>query len=498
MTLKRSASAREGPAVAWALTAVSSDVQADTLAHQRAWAEEAAKAKGWRLERVLGDESEGVGTGKHGPRAIVNRLLAELRAVPAAARPSWLLVIRADRLGRGQDIVDNQIVLRDLKRLGVSVWTRGGEKKADTAMEQLVNAVEAAVAAQENEVRRDKATAVYKRKRSSGQAVGNKRPYGLKIGSGGRDEPDPERADVVRQAFALRCGGAGYHAIGLRLAAIAPPHVFKNGRISAVRWTPTRVKRLLENRGYVTGGVLDEVTFLRAQRASEGVGPARAQARHAWPLSGSIRCFCGAAMTGIAGGKPDRRIRYYACRRQGMHTTTTRLVRADDLETQFVALLARLKASPQSAARYRLRAAGAGSARALEKSLTDLRAQADRIKLGRERVWEMELGGKMREDDLRERLQSLADRAEQIAARIADVQGQLALVQAAKQQNKDADVLISRAVRLYERGDDEERRAIVRAVALDLGGLCVEEDGKLDMRRVEDPGRQRKRHHGEV
>lgn len=181
-----------------------------------------------------------------------------------------------------------------------------------------------------------------------------------------------------------------------------------------------------------------------------------------------------------------------------MHDTATRLVRADDLEEQFVALLARLKASPESAQRYRQRSAGAGNVKSLAKNLADLRGEAERIKRGRERAWELELGGKMREGDLRERLDALALRSDEIAARIADVQGQLALVQAAKEQNKDADALIARSVRVYHRGTDADRRAIVRALALDLGGLCVEEDGKLKIRRVEDPGRQRKRHAGEA
>jgi DNA invertase Pin-like site-specific DNA recombinase len=480
-------------ATVWGLLAVSSDQQVETIAHQRAWALETANTHGWRLARCI----EGVATGKTGPRRVVRELLAALRTLEPGDRPAFILMIRLDRIGRG-DVMEAQVVLRELKELGVRVFTRdGGEEKIDSAMEQLISAAKSAVAAYENEVRVDKATSVYARKRAGGLAVGNKRPYGLRLsdnGHNGRDEADPERAAVVRQAFELRLGGAGYHAIGLKLTAIAPPQIFRNGRSTTVRWTPARVKRLLENQSYVTGGVVDEVTFLRAQRARAGVGPERRQPRYAWPLSGSIRCHCGTAMKGISGGRAERRIRYMACSASWNHPTIVRLVRADDLEQQFVDLLARLKASPESAARYRQKATGPQSVRALEKNLQEQRTELERIKRARDRVWELELTGKLHEDDLRERLEALAVRSGEITAQISDAQGQLALLQASARKSKDADALIARAVQIYQRGTDADRRAITRAVALDLGGLCVEADGELTVRRAEDPGRQRKRH----
>lgn len=472
----------------WALLAVSSDAQADTIDHQRKWAQETAKQRGWRLTRCV----EGVASGKAGPRRVVRELLTALRALEPAQRPGYVLMVRLDRLGRG-DVVESQLVLRDLRELGVRVWTReGGEERIDSAMQQLISAAKSAVALYENEVRVDKALAVYKRKRATGLAIGNKRPYGLRLSADGRDEADPERVAVVREAFALRATGVGYHLIGKRLAEIAPAQRFTNGRTITVRWTPSRVVRLLTNRAYVAAGVVDEATFLRVQGVGKRVGPVR-PAHFPWPLSGSIRCHCGAAMSGLASGRPDGRIRYYVCRRPGAHETVLRLVRADDLEGQFVELLARLKASPASAARYRQRAAGAGNVHALEKRLAELRADAEKVKRGRERVWELELAGTLRAEDLKERLDALAVRSDEIASHLADVQAQLALATAAAKQNHDADALIARAVRLYERGTDADRRAIARAVALDLGGLCVEDDGKLKVRPIEDRDRQRKR-----
>src|ERR1700728_2299795 len=101
----------KGPGV-WALAAVSSEGQTETLVHQRRWAEETAASHGWHLARVV----EGVATGKTGPRRIVRDLLADLRSIEPEARPKKLLMIRADRLGRGS-IVESQIILRDLMAL---------------------------------------------------------------------------------------------------------------------------------------------------------------------------------------------------------------------------------------------------------------------------------------------------------------------------------------------------------------------------------------------
>jgi DNA invertase Pin-like site-specific DNA recombinase len=125
-------------AIAWALLTVSSEPQIGTLKHQRAWAVGAAENKGWQLTRIM----EGVASGKEGPRAIARELLLEIRATPAEARPEHVLMIRLDRVGRGS-IVDSQIFVRDLLALGARVYTRdAGEIRLDSAMDELIAAVQ--------------------------------------------------------------------------------------------------------------------------------------------------------------------------------------------------------------------------------------------------------------------------------------------------------------------------------------------------------------------
>jgi DNA invertase Pin-like site-specific DNA recombinase len=494
MATKRTASAkskRQTGERVWAFLAVSSEVQSDTLDHQRRWAEEAAAANGWRVTRFV----EGVASGKAGPRRLVRDLLTDLRSLDADARPKRVLMIRADRLGRGS-IVESQIVLRDLQQLGVSVFTRDqGDVRLDSAMDELISAATLAVARHENEVRRDKMLSVYKRKRAAGQRIGNKLPYGL-VEKNGKDAPDGKRATAVRTAFRMRLAGQGYHLIGQRLSEIAPPQRFKNGRELIVRWTPTRIARLLMNRAYI-GPIIDAATFARAQVVADTLGsPERDRDERRtfpWPLSGSLRCYCGRSMSGLACGDADRRIRYYACRASWNHDVTNRLVRADRLEEQFLALLVRLKSAPNLIDRYR-RKASPESPRTQERSLSEARKQLVEVDRKRDAAWELHVSGKVRPEDVQERLDKLAEQRDEIRARIAMIEERVAIARSVAVRDRDADAMIDKAADLFAKVKEPHQRQIARAVSVLVGGLCVEEDGNLAVRSVVDANAQRKAH----
>lgn len=459
------------------MAVVSSDKQAETLEHQRAWAEEAAAAQGWHLARVV----DGVASGKAGPRQIVRDLMADLRALDPEARPTKLLMIRADRLGRGP-IVESQIVLRDLQKLGVAVFTRDqGHVKLDSAMDELISVATLAVASHENEIRREKSLAVYRRKRAAGERVGNRRPYGL-IAKDGKLVADPQRAPIVREAFRLRLAGKGYDAIGRRLAAIAPPHVFLNGNEHVVRWTPSRVRSLLAKRSYV-GPIVDEATFARAQNVAAVLSTTDrtmdSRRRYPWPLAGSMKCNCGRVLIGTICGNQRRRYRYYACRARWNHDDGIRLLPAEKLEEQFVAFLGRLRASPKLVERYRRRAAGPVSPKLLERTVRDLKAELARIASKRDAVWELNVAGKVRADDVQERLDALAERRDELQARIANAQEQLAIEKSASTRQDDVEALFRRAAQIFAKATVAEQNQIARAVSVELGGLVVDAVGKL-------------------
>lgn len=468
---------RLGVAV-WALAAVSSEGQSETLVHQRRWADEAAASRGWHLTRVI----EGVATGKGGPRRIVRELLADLRALDTEARPKKLLMIRADRLGRGS-IVESQIVLRDLLELGVGVFTRDqGEVKLDSAMDELISAATLAVARHENEVRREKSLAVYRRKRAAGERIGSKAPYGLRR-KNGKDSPDGERAPVVREAFKLRLEGKGYDAIARRLSAIAPPHQYLNGNSRVVHWTATRVRLLLTNSAYV-GPIIDEATFARAQRVAGTLTKNRSgdrRRRYPWPLAGSVRCLCGRVLIGMACGTEPWRYRYYVCKARWNHDEKLRLTRADSLEDQFVALLGKLRASPKLVERYRRRAAIPIAPRILERSVRDLKAKLVDVGRRRDAAWELHVSGRVRAEDVQERLDGLADRREELQARLAGAQEQLAIAKIASNRERDVEALLRRASQIFSKANVEEQNQIARALSVELGGLMVDADGKLKL-----------------
>jgi DNA invertase Pin-like site-specific DNA recombinase len=465
-----------GPTV-WALAVVSSEGQVETLPYQRQWAQDCAKQHGWRLGHVV----EGVSSGKAGPRRVVRGMLAELRALEPEGRPKFVLMIRADRIGRG-DMVESQIILRDLRELGVGVYTRDqGEVKLDSAMQQAISAVTLAVAAHENEIRSEKMLVVRRRKAAAGERMGTI-PYGLKRGKDGKDAPDGERAKIVEKAFAMRLAGNGYQAIGKWLAVAAPPQVYRNGNVRAPRWAMDRVRDMMRQRAYV-GTIIDEATFARAQRVAATLtntrkGPAR---RHQWPLAGTMKCHCGRGLIGSTSGVEPWRIRYYVCRARWNHDGNLRLYRAEKLEAQFMDLLGRLRASPSLVERHSRKASAPVAPKILENTIRELKAKLATVAKKRDGAWELHAAGSVRAEDVQERLDGLAAQRDELQWRISSAQEQLSVSRAAASRKSDVEALLRRAVLIFNKANIDEQNQIARAVSLELGGLYVDEHLKLQI-----------------
>jgi hypothetical protein len=402
-------------------------------------------------------------------------------------------MIRADRLGRGS-VVESQIILRDLLDLGVGVFTRDqGEVKLDSAMDELISAATLAVARHENEVRSDKMKAVRQRKLRAGEPMG-KVPYGLRR-DGNRNVPDRERAAIVREAFKMRLQAKGYEAIGRRLAAIAPPQAYMNGNSRTVHWTPTRVNILLANRAYI-GPIVDEATFARAQKVAALLTNDRfhdRRRRYQWPLAGSLRCYCGRVLIGVACGRAPWRYRYYACRARWNHDGKLRLVRAEPLEAQFAELLSRLRASPKLIERYSRRATSPGSPSVLERSIRDLKAKLAEIARRRDAAWELHVSGKVRAEDVQERLDALAVQRDELQGRLAGAQEQLAISKVAAARTLDVEALVRRAAQIFTKATVDEQNQIARALSVELGSIVVDKDRKLSVGPPKPPVRRPRR-----
>ncbi|MDB5092118.1 MAG: recombinase family protein [Candidatus Eremiobacteraeota bacterium] len=469
-------------ASAWALLVVSSSKQVDTLDDQRAWAEATARERGWRLAHTV----KGVASGKAGPRTIVKDLLRQLRDLAAEDRPAWVLMIRLDRVARGP-IVETQLVVHDLKMLGVRVWTReDGELRNETAMEQLLVAVKATVSSQENEVKRDKAIATYAKRRAAKLPVSNQRPLGLRLGDGGKDEPNEPFAEVIRTLFRLRVEGMGLGSIARALLAITPDYTYKNGKTVQVRWTPQRVIKVLEQRAYV-GVIVDEVTFQRARRARASGRPAT---RNANPLAGALHCPCGRTLTSTTWGRSPRRIRYYVCRAVWNHGKLQLGHRADRIEPQFVQMLADLTDKPALIASYS-RQARTVSVDLVRRAQREAEARLRDLARERDRIWALNAAGQLRDEHLQERLDAIDLERKDAEARVAELAAQMALGQHEHQRELAAGEVIREAARTFAEALPEDQQRIARLVASTLGGLVVEYDGLLTIRAAEDPDRQK-------
>jgi DNA invertase Pin-like site-specific DNA recombinase len=458
----------------WALLVVSSVAQAETLRYQRSWAEGVAKEKGWRIGRFI----EGVASGTEGPRRLSRDLLIEIRATALEARPAYVLMIRLDRVGRGS-IVDSQIFVRDLLALGTRVFTRdAGETRLDSAMDELVAAVQMAVARHENDVRRDKMNAVYRRRLAAGQVISNRPPYGLALTPERQYAVRPGYAPAIRQAFKMSARGAGFVDIVKWLQMNSPPHRYKNGHEYRVRWSDPRLRKMLHNRAYI-GTVVDQATWLRAQRVrvmrAVGRVPPCDRKHMNFVLAGVFRCICGRSISCIV-NKPAKLVAYpyYICRGGWTHQRAI-YHRAADLEQRFVAFLTDLSQAPMgppclpSAARLQR----------LDRDAAALRKVLASADSSRTRIWDLDDRGHLDPRDLAERLAQLNARKSDVEAKLVAVVEERTFLQAASDHDADAEALRRDALTSYLAASNAQRPAIARAVAASLGGLRITAAGRI-------------------
>ena len=282
---------------AWAFLVVSDPGQADTLPNQEAWAEEVSRANKWPLTKTI----SGVSSGKLGARKLTMAMIADLEALRPEQRPGRVLMIRLERLGRGDGLEAMEAFLR-IRRLGIVVHTRlDGDVGYDKASELLMPMLRFFIGGMENEVRRDKLNAYYDRKRAAHAidptiAIANKLPYGLALKDGHFVPQAPEDA-AVRLAYELKIQGYGNHRIGKRLAQVAPPMILRNGKEQPQSWTSDRVARLINKECY--RGII-VVTPRRGCAPSETYREVSRPTRILeYPLGGALRCECGYALAGF-------------------------------------------------------------------------------------------------------------------------------------------------------------------------------------------------------
>jgi DNA invertase Pin-like site-specific DNA recombinase len=449
---------------AWAYLVVSSEQQAETLEHQESWARETAASHEWQIKASL----RGVSSGRDGTRDLLETLLARLRALPAAARPARVLMIRLDRLGRGLGL-EAVASIAELARLGVVIHTRqDGDYTLERASDSILPLMRVVTGAIENEARRDKAKAVFKRRREKGQVVCNKRPYGLRM-EGNSDVAQEPQAQAVRLAFELAVNGYGLGAIGIKLAAVAAPKLYVNGRSHQTEWTTNRVAMLLRQSAYrgtlVAVERWNQVQLLFARRPQT-----RGRSKHPWPLAGSLHCTCGRVLIGSVHGSIPRRV--YRCTARTIHGRNL-MYNANKLEEAFVHLIERLSASPELATLYTASSEAALSEEALRGREAELQAATQRHDLERKRAWSLNERGLIPDVELAKRLREIDKVAVQNIRDRDTVRLELDMLEERQRSAIHAAAIVGSAAAAWSNSSVELKRTAAQALARALGGIHV-------------------------
>lgn len=163
-------------------------------------------------------------------------------------------------------------------------------------------------------------------------AVISRTPFGYTRSGNGTLHPDDEIGPIVTKAFEL-AARRGFADTLAYLAQAAPER----------RWTTTKVRRLLSNRVYlgetrhgaqVKRCTHEALTTRTVWEAAQSL-PAPRASRDDFPLSGVLRCTCGAPMVGGRGGKGQRTYRCAASLKgwTGTPCPTGCVVTAERVET---------------------------------------------------------------------------------------------------------------------------------------------------------------------
>ena len=457
---------------AWVYATVSSNPQEDSLADQERWAEKAAADNGWSIERRFSE----VATGKRGVRSTLTKLLAELKALPESARPDVVMMIRIDRIGRGR-VVDGQVALHTIRTLGPRIFTRErGFVELDSAMDELMAAMQLALSRQENEVRREKSLAFHARKRGAGE-FGSGPPYGFILVEKRLALYEPE-ATVIRALFEKRLAGWGYQRLGVWAHANAPAKLRPDGSSKSFGWSTSTITSILRNPRYrgaiVSESAWDAVAQLRGRMID------RPTPRWKWPLRGALRCKCGALLLGEASGHNPphgRRTRYYVCRRITQHGGRYPHHNAAKLEATFVGILERLKAGK-----------GLSVKRKDPESVADLRAkygslaaQRDELERRRTAVWTLAEDEAIPRADVARRLEQLTAESETLQGALNEAARALAQAERREGDRRTVEQLFRDAAAIWGLSDTPTQRTIAMAVAEYYGGFWCDpnEPGKL-------------------
>ncbi|WP_456789757.1 recombinase family protein [Cellulomonas sp. P5_C5] len=275
-------------------------------------------AQGWQLAEVYADE--GV-SGAKASRPALDRLLADC----AAGRVQAVVVLKADRFSR--NLGHLLTTLDQLTAQGVTFRSVTEAIDTGSTSGRAMTGMLGVFAQMERDLIRERTrSGVNAKVRAGGWGGGQEPPYGYRIAGSGRDAKlavDDREAALVRQALEMILDqqlSALQTAVRLNALGMTPRH--------ATAWTSQNLRQFLRRGEWdgrwtfgKTGTSSERITvpvepivspqrFAQLQAYLAGTAQTRGAAQ-THPLSGRMRCTCGAVMTGIARG--DRANRRYRC-----------------------------------------------------------------------------------------------------------------------------------------------------------------------------------------
>src|SRR5579862_518617 len=446
---------------AWLLAVVSSDGQAETLEFQEQWGQQVAAENGWTVDRVFKD----VSSGRDGARQLLKDLLEELRRLPKAARPDRVLLVRIDRLGRG-DGLEIIATLSEIKKLGVKLHTReDGDVKLERASDALMPAIKSILAGIENEVRADRTRAGLARRKSRGLHHGNA-PYGATLLEGKPAAYEPE-AVLVREIFALRAQGWGYDRLARYAGERALPKLLADGKTRRLRWGRSTLQRLLWC-ATLRGVVVDEDLFDRVQAMKNPDFKSLRQQSWPFPLAHAVRCTCGTLLSGQCSGRAGYRVRYYVCRSIARHGYYPHH-NAETLEAQFERQLQRLHGRSGLAFSPRIRS----TLGALRERETRTKTEIAELDRRRQRVWEIAEAGSVPAAEVRPRLEQIAADRERFEVELERLKDEIRQASSAAVQERAVEGILRDLERSWASAPLDCQQEAALALAAITGGFWL-------------------------
>lgn len=461
----------------WLYAIVSRQGQEEDIGAQRARLFAAAQAEGWTVRKVFGAEDrDAIGSGKDGPRKLLQDLLSDLRQTPKSERPQLIVMTRQDRIGRGR-LVDTALILRDIYDLGAKIYTLAdGLLKLDDPMDELVAMVRQASASQENRDRTDRARQGAARRKAEGKHTGHP-PYGVRLENGKPVAQEPQ-ASLVRELFRMRDGGQGFWMLQKYARAHAPPKLTKSGP-KALLWPKATLAKMMQCRTYravvVDPDVFDRVSALRVP----GMYPVSTEG--VWPLRGAVYCSCGRRLSGRIQGSGSQRRRYYDCTNHSSEQRM-RLIRADELERAFHAFLAGLCAD--NGLTYRKADYGRmmGDLRA---KVAEIRRQIASTQKAQAKVWEIAESGGLEPGQVKHRLAHHAGQIARLEADLERSEREITQAQRLSSVQETASALFEALPERWSTFSSDKQQEIAQLLALAVGGLRITPDSSATKAAIE-------------